>query len=103
MNHVRDTHAKATAELIEAAKWYESRQFGLGDDFLESVEGAVSLILEWPQIAPVFPGWDREPVVRTQAVARFPYRVLYYLTESKLMVVAFAHNRRKPGYWEDRL
>ena len=61
------------------------------------------LILEWPRIAPVFPGWNREPVVRTQAVARFPYRTLYCLTNHALPFVAFAHNRRKPSYWKDRV
>ena len=96
-------HPKAESELEAAVDWYDDQQHGLGDDFLELVEEAVELIFEWPRVAPVFSGWDREPVVRTQAVARFPNRVLYYLTDHELMLVAFAHNRRKPSYWKDRV
>ncbi|GAA1598468.1 hypothetical protein GCM10009693_07950 [Leucobacter chromiireducens subsp. chromiireducens] len=60
-------------------------------------------ILEWPRIAPVFPGWHRELVVRTQAVPRLPYRVLYYFADQVVVILAVAHYRRKPGYWRPRL
>ena len=96
-------HPEASAELIEAAKWYEHQQLGLGNDFLESAGHAVEFVGEWPGLAPAFPGWDRKPVVRMASVARFPYRVLYYCTDSEVVVVAFAHNRRRPGYWTHRL
>lgn len=103
MTLTRRFHPEAETELEAAVDWYEDQQPGLGGDFLELVEESLELILEWPRIAPVFPGWNREPVVRTQAVARFPYRALYYLTDHELMLVAFAHNRRKPGCWKDRV
>lgn len=103
MKSRRDAHPAATEELIEAAKHYESDQLGLGSDFLDAVERAVHAILDWPEIAPVFPGWEREPLVRTMRVDRFPYRVLYYLSDAELTVVAYAHDRRKPGYWKDRV
>ena len=99
----RRFHAEAKLELQTAANWYDDRERGLGEEFVELVEEAVGLILEWPRIAPVFPGWDRTPAVRTQAVARFPFRVLYYLTNTEVVIVAVAHNRRKPGYWTDRV
>ncbi|MBN9613833.1 MAG: type II toxin-antitoxin system RelE/ParE family toxin [Actinobacteria bacterium] len=103
MTLVRRFHPEAGRELDAAANWYEDQQIGLGDDFAELVEEAIDLILEWPRIAPIFPGWDREPVVRAQAVSRFPYRVLYYLTDQDVVILAVAHNRRKPGYWTSRI
>lgn len=103
MSFARFAHPLADVELIEAARWYESEQSGLGDDFLDAADDAVRSILDWPQIAPVFPGWNREPVMRTQSIKSFPYRVLYFLTDDELTIVAYAHNRRKPGYWKDRL
>ena len=103
MTLTRRFHPDAELELEAAVEWYEDQQPGLGGEFLELVEESLELILEWPRIAPVFPGWDRAPVVRTQTVARFPYRALYYLTDHELMFVAFAHNRRKPDYWKDRV
>ena len=97
------SHPLADVELTESARWYEEAQPGLGDDFLDAASEAVELILEWPRVGSVIPGWNREPVVRSKAIERFPYRVLYYLTDTELMVVAFAHTRRKPGYWKDRV
>ena len=103
MKITRRAHPLADAELIETARWYEGEEFGLGDDFLDAADNAVQTILGWPHIAPVFPGWNREPVVRSQKIKRFPYRVLYYLAGNELVVVAYAHTRRKPGYWQDRM
>ena len=103
MTLARRFHPEAGREPDEAADWYEDQQVGLGDDFVELVEEATSLILEWPRIVPVFPGWDREPVVRTQAVSRFPHRVLHYFTDRDMVILAVAHNRRKPGYWTPRI
>lgn len=37
------------------------------------------------------------------AVTVFPYRVLYYLTDTSFVILAYAHNRRKPKYWDHRL
>ena len=51
----------------------------------------------------MFPGWDEEPVVRSKRVRVFPYRVLYYLTDTSVVIVAYAHTRRKPRYWQHRL
>jgi hypothetical protein len=33
----------------------------------------------------------------------FPYQILYFIEDSYLVVIAYAHNRRKPGYWKDRI
>lgn len=60
-------------------------------------------MLDWPEAARVFPGWNELPVVRSASVRVFPYRVLYYLTDTEVVIVAYAHNRRKPKYWEHRL
>jgi hypothetical protein len=29
--------------------------------------------------------------------------VLYYLTDTSVVIVAYAHARRKPGYWRHRI
>jgi hypothetical protein len=34
---------------------------------------------------------------------RFPYRVVSLETGSDVLVVAVAHDRRRPGYWTRRL
>lgn len=42
-------------------------------------------------------------MVRSASVKVFPYRVIYYLTDTSVVIVAYAHNRRKPDYWQHRL
>lgn len=34
---------------------------------------------------------------------RFPYIVVYRVTERHIEIIAIAHGRRRPGYWADRL
>lgn len=37
------------------------------------------------------------------AVRRFSYHVIYVETADAVRVLALAHDRRRPGYWRDRL
>ena len=52
-------------------------------------------------------GFDFYPEARAgrtlQAVTGFPYRILYFVEEDLLTVVAVAHSKRRPGYWRDRV
>jgi hypothetical protein len=41
--------------------------------------------------------------VRRRAVQRFPYHVVYLELPTHIRILAIAHDRRKPGYWNDRL
>lgn len=103
MRLTKREHPEARDELQDAANWYDDEQPGLGDDFYDAIDEALQSILDWPLSAPVFPGWDDTPEVRTMAVHVFPYRVMYYVTDTSIVVLAYAHHRRKPGYWQHRL
>ena len=48
-------------------------------------------------------GLPADLTVRRRAVTRFPYHVVYLELESHIRILAIAHDRRKPGYWHDRL
>lgn len=96
-------HPEALAELRADVAWYEERGVGLGDLFEVAVDDLVDTVLEWPESGAVWPGWDSSPVVRSRRVAGFPYRLVYFVHATELVVVALAHEKRKPGYWRDRL
>lgn len=96
-------HPEAVAEFRADVSWYEERVAGLGDRFEMSVDEIVDSILEWPESGAVWPGWDSIPVVRSRRVAGFPYRLVYLVQATELVVVALAHEKRKPGYWRERL
>lgn len=96
-------HPGAREEFYAAIDWYDEQEFGLGRRFEEDVFGAVDAAADWPESWAVWPGWTGEPVVRTKGVHDFPYRIVYFVREDELFVVAIAHDRRRPGYWHDRL
>ncbi len=92
-------HPEAEAELDAAVRWYEERQAGLGGALLDAVDAAMDDVAEHPQRHPLWPGggpWRRA------RIRRFPYLLLYEAQEDGLVVWAFAHVRRQPGYWSAR-
>lgn len=96
-------HREATAELRADVSWYEDRGAGLGDRLEASIDLAIDAVLDSPESGPVCPGWGSIPVVRSRRVPDFPYRLVYLLLPDELVVVAIAHEKRKPGYWRDRV
>ena len=89
--------------MLDSGAYYDDQRAGLGDDFGVEVMAAISTIVEWPEAWPVFPGWRRSPVMRTSQVAVFPYRVVYFVRGYEVVIVAYDHNSRKPGYWRHRV
>ena len=91
-------HPDAEAELIEAAQFYETRVPQLGADFLKVADRALSLILQAPERWRII-----ETDVRRYSMPRFPYSIYYRALPDELRILAFAHHRRHPDYWRDRL
>src|SRR5207253_1303096 len=94
-------HEAARDELREAARWYETRLEGLGEEFLEAVELALERAVrgELPGMAPQEQG---RPETRRLLLQRFPYSIHFDTNEGKLYVWAVAHEKRRPGYWRGR-
>ncbi len=89
---------EAEEEMNEAARFYEGRSEGLGEDFLAEVEHTVESMLAFPKGAPVVSKNLRRRILR-----RFPFGLLYAIEAEKLVIVAVAHLKRRPGYWKDRI
>jgi plasmid stabilization system protein ParE len=96
-------HPNAEAEFDADIDWYDDREVGLGDRFEIEVLGSVDECADTPQAWAVWPGWDREPVVRSKTLTSFPYRVVYFAEDDVLTIVAVAHAKRRPGYWRERV
>jgi len=43
------------------------------------------------------------PQIRRCRLHRFPYSVIYTQDGADILVLAVAHQHRKPGYWRKRL
>ena len=39
----------------------------------------------------------------SKGVTGFPFRVVYFLDDDLLMIVAVAHSKQRPGYWRERV
>ena len=96
-------HTQAEEELYEAARWYEDRVQGLGNDLLIEVEHWLDVIPDTPLGWPEWPGAQKlEPPVRRAVLKRFPFSIAYQVFDDRLLVLAFAHISRRPFYWADR-
>lgn len=71
-------HPEARAELLADVAWYDDPEFGLGGRFGLAVRAAVDAAAQGPDSWAIWPGWDREPVVRSKGVGDFlvPGRLL---------------------------
>ena len=92
----------AEEELAEAEKYYESRVTGLGAELVTAIGQVIDRILEHPQAAPPHAIVGEHTGARSARVTRFPYSVVYLENDGAIWVIAFAHDRRRPGYWRDR-
>lgn len=87
----------AVEELDDAALYYEQEQPGVGTRFLAAVEDAVRQLARMPTLWPLVDGDIRRCVLR-----RFPYSVFYAVEPDHVLVVAIAHQHRRPDYWQGR-
>jgi plasmid stabilization system protein ParE len=89
--------AAAERELNEAVDFYDLESPGLGDVLLAEVEHALAQVEAFPEAAqPLRDG------VRRHLLHTFPYALLYSLRTDEVRILAVAHQRRRPFYWEDR-
>lgn len=58
---------------------------------------------DWPHAAPSFIAADDARVIRSKVVRRYPYRIVYTVEPDAILILAYAHERRKPDYWIHRL
>ena len=93
---------EATAELNDAAQWYEERHVGLGLAYLAAVDLAIGCLLRWPRAGTPVAGLPEWLDVRRVSINRFPYHVAYVVTDDVIHVLAIAHDRRRPVYWSAR-
>jgi plasmid stabilization system protein ParE len=89
----------ARAEFEAAAEWYESHAAGLGEKFVNCIEGIIGRIEASPA---EFPLWDGDRRFRRAIAQRFPYVIFFRELPGTIEVMAVAHAAREPGYWLKR-
>ena len=95
-------HSSAERELIAAAKWYEDRQLGLGEQFVDEYQAAILRILAAPtSFAQVETNKSRR-TIRRCPLKRFPYYLASEVRDEFILILAVAHAKRRPNYWTRR-
>ena len=91
-------HPDARVEVREARNWYSERSPLSAIAFAHAVDNAVSRIVEAPTQYPL-----AEHRTRKLVLQRFPFNIFYLPGESEVVIVAVAHQKRRPGYWSSRV
>ncbi|MBI4524480.1 MAG: type II toxin-antitoxin system RelE/ParE family toxin [Deltaproteobacteria bacterium] len=94
---------EAEDELIAAQEWYETQRAGLGREFRNAIDEAMERLLKAPLAASPVGNVAASIGARRVLVKRFPYSIVFIEDNEDLWIVAFAHHRRRPGYWRGRL
>jgi plasmid stabilization system protein ParE len=91
-------HELAVKEFIEARDFYDSLAFGLGEKFVLDLEYAVNRLSENPLMFPI-----KFVNYRAALLRKFPYSIIFKaVSREEIIILAIAHQKRKPNYWATR-
>ena len=90
-------HPDARAELRAARNWYYERSPLSAIAFAQTVDKAIFKIREAPNTFPLADHGTRKFILQ-----RFPFNIFYLTRETEIVIVAVAHQKRRPGYWSSR-
>jgi len=87
----------ARIDFDESFDWYAERSIGAAIGFASAVDDALEAIVKAPDHFPKVPGG-----CAYCALTRYPFRIVFRNEAQRLVVVAIAHAKRRPGYWRGR-
>jgi plasmid stabilization system protein ParE len=90
-------HPAALAEAEAARYWYAERSPSVARAFIAELAKAVDQVAAAPSRWPQFTGDTRRYVF-----PRFPFSLVYRFSGTTLQIIAVAHAKRRPGYWQER-
>ncbi len=93
----------AAEEAAEAAAWYERERPGLGAEFEQAIDAALDILEQDVIPLTLLKGAAGTRGVKRLLLRRFPYSIVVQESATELLVIAFAHHARRPGYWRERL
>jgi hypothetical protein len=88
------------ADLLEAEKWYEERQEGLGRKFLQATRQAMARLPHNPLLHRVR---DYRKQVRWAYPHRFPHRIIFRVIGDTVVIYGVIHGERHDREWRKRV
>jgi toxin ParE1/3/4 len=90
-------HPLAECDIHEAALYFDRRSSGLGKQFRLSLEEAIRLLQQFPEIAPVVRG-----NLRCKNILRFKYNLIYAVEDAQINIYVVVSQHRRPESWLNR-
>jgi len=85
------------ADFDQAFDWYASRSERAALRFTEAIGETLDRISTAPE------SYAQIDAIHRQArVKRFPYRVVFRIIDTSVVIVALAHHSRLPDFWKPR-
>ena len=97
MNRELIVEPEAEAEIAEAGDRYDRRRPGLGVEFVHSADRALAAIQQNPFQYQLI--WGQ---YRRVGLKRFPYGLIYAVSDHEITVISCFHGRRNPKVWQSR-
>jgi hypothetical protein len=91
MSYILEVKNEANLEIIEAYLYYEEKRTGLGEEFLEHLNGYFERIIENPEHFPQ----KRKPY-REVFIKRFPFLIIYETTKREVIVYSVFNTWQNP-------
>lgn len=91
-------HYLADAEVLAARRFYARAGAGVLAGFTAALGDATARVAAAPAMWPP----DRYGA-RACRLKKYPYRLVYVEEPTRVLVLAIAHDRRRPGYWRRRV
>jgi len=89
-------HPQARLDLAAACDWYEGQRSGFGNEFLGAFAETVQLVTDNPfQYQKVYGRFRRA------LFGKFPYSLIYTVSESEIAIISCFHCSRDPKRWQD--
>ncbi len=89
---------EAKLETDDAFLYYELEQPTLGTLFKQELKRLVDILMKYPQI-----GTQENYGLKSLLLHKFPYKIIYHVSETEILILSVAHQHRKPEYWSERM
>ncbi len=90
----------AKRDLREAVRWYRERDPALASRFVDEVYRTLALLEQFPETGGRVFGND-DPATRQLPLHDFPFQIVFKRFPTRTSVLAIAHERKRPGYWNE--
>lgn len=100
MNYRLIVRPEVDADLLEAEKWYEEREAGVGREFLQATR---QKMIQLPGNPFLYRMRYRRKQIRWTYPSRFPYRISFRVIDDTVVIYAVIHAARHDREWRQRV